>query len=139
MLTLVAKLRTNSDIREFFENILAKKATGTLMKRAGSLIRFLTYCKRRGVSGLPFTEEVCYEYCETAFGDTEAFKPTSTMSFKEAVAFAGYCLQFDNVQEILQSKRLQGLVYRMVKRKRKLKQSEVFTVEEMRILMMVVC
>ena len=41
MLTLASKLHTNKDIREFFENILAKKANGTLMKGAGSIVRLV--------------------------------------------------------------------------------------------------
>ena len=59
MFTLASKVRTSEDISEFFENILAKKATSTLMKWAGSIIRILTCYKIRGVADLPFTEEVC--------------------------------------------------------------------------------
>ena len=48
LVTALGKMKTNSEIREFFENILAKKSTATLMKRSGSILLFISFCKKKG-------------------------------------------------------------------------------------------
>ena len=136
MLSLVGRLKTNDDIRNFLENVLARKSTGTLLKRAGSFLKYMVYCKQRGISSLPLSESACFEYCDTLASSKDTAATTGN-SFRQSIAFAGFALQFDNVTEILASKRLDGIVFRMHLKKRKLKQSGIYTVEEIRIFMMV--
>ena len=67
------------------ENTFRQKATGTLLRRGGSMAAFLRWAAGRGAAAFPLTEEILYEYLEQLRMDRAP--ATKASSMLEAVPF----------------------------------------------------
>jgi hypothetical protein len=117
MLQMLSKLRTDKDIHEFLDHVLAKKPPSTLLSRAGPIMKYIAFCKQESLDPFPFEEDKVYAYFEKLFKDPKT-APTKLQSLKQAINFAGFVLQFDGVQEISKSPRIEGMVFKKLLSKR---------------------
>lgn len=129
MLDSIGTLATGTDILQILSDALANKATGTLLKRAGSLWRYANWIMARGV-GTPFdqSEIVLYEYLNYLRNSDAA--ATSASHFIEALRFFDTvfsCTAMDVSQAL--SSRVRGAAHSMFLKKRKLQQAPAFTLE----------
>ena len=95
-------------LHKHLDEVLCRKATGTLRKRAGSLKKFEAWLADRGKILWPLTESVVYDYasCEEVSG-----KATTLKSLLEAFGFLAHVLGWDteDTLQVLRSGRLRGL------------------------------
>ena len=112
MCDMVAHLKTDNEMLELVDRILAKKAAGTMYKRASSFMRFVLVCKKNGKTAVPLSENVANEYCESLM-HTKGVGSTTISSFIQAVNFMGFTLQFDNFRTISLSGRIKGAADKM--------------------------
>ena len=59
-----------SEVKTSLEDAMASKATGTLRRRAASLILFIDWCETNLPPPFPITEERVYSYANTATPNT---------------------------------------------------------------------
>ena len=138
MCDMVAHLKTDNEMLELVDRILAKKAAGTMYKRASSFMRFVLFCKKNGKTAVPLSENVANEYCESLM-HTKGVGSTTISSFIQAVNFMGFTLQFDNFRTISLSGRIKGSADKMASKKKFLLQSAVYTVEDIVWMTKLVC
>jgi hypothetical protein len=106
-------------------DILAGKATGTLHRRADSLLAYVRWAKRAGVPCFPLGEQAAYDYLQ--FLKVNAAAPTRASSFRQAVAFGGGVLDLAGAQDVLCSKRVAGAAITAYKGKRITKKAQPFS------------
>lgn len=70
---------------------LARKATSTLLKRLGSLRRYVGFCLKTGADAFPLEEQPMYDFTH-ALQDMKGVGASSGRSFLEAVRFSGAML-----------------------------------------------
>ena len=137
LIRMIGHLKTNDSLNKIIEDLTAKRAPSTVLKRAGSMMKFLAYCKSRGMVALPLNEESCIDYCRAIESDQGA-AATSILTFRQALAFAGGVLQFDKGVELSKHPRLAGMEHKKLLGKRVLKQAATYRVFEIKLLMQVV-
>ena len=129
MMDAVGSLDTATDVLSVLRDALSNKATGTLIKRAGSMWRFAQWIVSRhqgSCFGQP--EQVIYKYMQH-LKDTGA-APTSASHFLEALAFCDTVFRFvNNGSSKVLTARVKGASHSMFLVKRILKQAPAFTVE----------
>ena len=103
---------TDTVVREVTQRTLleclAKKATSTLMKRLGSLRRYVEFCLEEDVMPFPLEEQSMYTFMQ-ALKDKACIGASSGRSFLEAVRFAGAMLGLKSTGQCMVSARLAGL------------------------------
>ena len=129
MMDAVGSLDTATDVLSVLRDALASKATGTLIKRAGSMWRFAQWIVNRhqgSCFGQP--EQVIYKYMQH-LKETGA-APTSASHFLEALAFSDAVFRFsNNGSSKVMTARVKGASHNMFLGKRILKQAPAFTVD----------
>lgn len=129
MLDAVGSLDTSADVLAILSDALSSKATGTLIKRAGSMWRFAQWLSANNAgSCFGQSEHVVYQYLQHLKSSGSA--PTSACHFVEALGFSDSIFQFTrNAANIVLSPRVRGAAHAMFLGKRILKQAPAFTVE----------
>ena len=117
-----------SEVKSSLEDAMASKATGTLRRRAASLILFIGWCETNLHQPFPITEERVYSYAKH-LEDSEA-PATRASAFKEALNFANGMLGLKGVSQAVLSPRVRGCVYNSIKRKRITVKKEPWTKED---------
>lgn len=115
------------------------KASKTLYKRAGSLLKYIAFCKNRvpGVQAFPVSEDKCYEYVKHLRSVGAAASVPS--DFRSALAFAMGVVGLDGVKDVLESRRITGVAMSVFVKKRKLKQRKNLTVPMIKTLERLTC
>lgn len=129
---LAGRLDPAIDISKNLADVFANKATGTLLKRGGSMTRFCQWMMdTKDQPGFRATEKQVYEYVD--FLRDEGAAPTAASHFVEALRFCHSTLQFTgmDVNKVL-STRVLGASHRLFLGKRMLQQAPAFTVEAVR-------
>ena len=93
-----------SEVKSSLEDAMASKATGTLRRRAASLILFIDWCETNLHQPFPITEERVYSYAKH-LEDSEA-PATRASAFKEALNFANGMLGLKGVSQAVLSPRV---------------------------------
>ena len=124
------------DLGDVVMDVLSKKATSTIHDRAGPLLRYVYWCKQKGMLPFPFVEKSLYAFVNEV-GKQAA--PTFARSFLCSVAFAGHIMGAESALVVLESKRLTGAAAKFFSEKRKLCQKPPLTVAQVKILEDIVC
>ena len=104
------------DLGDVIMDVLSKKATGTIHDRAGPLLRYVFWCKQKGVAPFPFVEKPLYAFVNEI---GQVCAPTFPRSFLCSVAFAGHIMGAESALVALESRRLTGAAAKFFKEKRK--------------------
>ena len=115
----------------YFEDVFAVKSTATLHSRANPILRFLKWCRLQQYIGIPFSEEVVYEFMK-AYAVHAA--PTFGRSFVGSLAFLHHVLGSKTSLSCVESRRVTGCASKLFLNKRALKQREPLRVEHVRML-----
>jgi hypothetical protein len=113
------------------EAVLGTRAPSTLVKRANSLLSFLRWFDRIGLTDVaPFSETCIWRYLQQLKDeDAPCTKGSSALS---AFRFAHHILGFEELGPALVSRRLVGICELMLSKKRLLKQARVLTVAQVK-------
>ena len=101
------------------------KSSGTLHNRAGPLLRFLSWAKRRQMRPLPLTECDVYEFLLDL---EDASAPSFGKALLSSIAFCKFVLGAEGFSDTLNSGRLVGLARSSFLKKRKRRQKPPLTV-----------
>jgi hypothetical protein len=133
VLVMVQSIATDSELVEMLHNIFAGKKTPTLVKRAESILRYLSWCRGRAIDRpLLFQETVVYNfvlYLLKAGGSASSAK-----SFREALVFLRHLLGSAAADPCLSSTRIKGCCIRLAQQKRPLKQSNTLKWRQLQAL-----
>ncbi len=117
--------------RTYFDDVFSMKSTLTLHHRANPILRYLCWCRSKGHVGIPFCEELVYEFM-TVYAPESA--PTFGKSFVGSLAFLHYVLGSKSSLGCVESRRVSGSASRQYLNKRVLKQKEPLRVEHVKML-----
>ena len=117
---------------------LAKKATSTLMKRLGSLRRYVEFCSQEDVMPFPLEEQSMYSFMQ-ALRDKTGIGASSGRSFLEAVRFVGAMLGLKSNGQCMVSTRLAGLGELLSKQVKPTVQAAPLTVKQIVTLEQLCC
>ena len=137
LVNMIGHMSPNAALLKSVDDLCARKAPSTVAKRAGSIMKYLMFCKKHSLRGLPFNEQECLFYCEHLESSSEA-AATSIASFKQALNFAGAIMQFDGAASCAANPRIAGMMHKKLLTKRMLKQSSVYTYQQIKVLMLIV-
>jgi hypothetical protein len=112
-------------------DILAKKATGTLLVRASAISQFLDWAKGAGVAPFPMCERIAYRY--VVYLNSIRAPATRASSFRGAVAFMLHVLGVDSCKQVVGSSRIGGAAFRALQRKRETVQATPLTVAQLMV------
>ena len=133
---------TDASVREVTQRTLmeclAKKATSTLMKRLGSLRRYVEFCSQENVMPFPLEEQSMYFFMQ-ALKDKPGVGASSGRSFLEAVRFAGAMLGLKSNGQCMVSARLAGLGELLSKQVKPTVQAAPLTVKQIVALEQLCC
>jgi hypothetical protein len=116
------------DIGVILNDTLEGKSTSTLKTRAYSLMKLREWTAEKGLKFLPIQEEVLYSYmCDQRASKAPATRLTK---LREALNFAKFTVGLQFSEDVTSSKRLAGVALSMMKRKRKLRQRDPFTAQD---------
>lgn len=129
---LAVEFASDEELTAVVADTFANKATATLSKRGGAILRFLLWHRQEyGFTGWPPSETKAYKYVK--YLEKTAWASTSK-SFLEAMNFAGFLLKLDDFTEVTNSARIKGACHIQLLVKRPLKQRRKLTVDEVRSL-----
>ena len=128
------ELASDEEIRSVITDTFARKATSTLAKRSGPILKYLLWHRKYyGFSGMPPTEQKAYKYIK----HLQTVKYASTpAAFLSAIRFSRYLLDMQGSEEISSSERIRGACHvkllekRPLKQRRKLKVDEVISIHQ---------
>ena len=122
LLGLLGAAANEALIHKSFVDAVRKKATGTLRKRAGSLMRYFKWASGENhLSPFAVTEEVMYSFAN--FMRDSRAKPTSLSHFFESLHFLHGVAVFVHMKpEAVLSSRVQGIGRELFMQKRPLQQ-----------------
>jgi hypothetical protein len=121
-----ARKATDEEMQASIGDSLASRASKTLVTRAGSMFRYVAYCRVVGRLPFPMVESLAYSYV-TNLADTKA-RPTVAKSFLSAVAFCLHVLALRGASDVLESGRVGGSAHKQYECKAPLKQAKTLTV-----------
>ena len=103
---------TDEAIRDVTQRTLSEcfssKATNTLLKRLGSLRRYVSFCAEVSTEPFPLEEQSMYDFMQ-ALRDRKGVGASTGRSFLEAVRFSGAMLGLRTSGKCMVSRRLAGL------------------------------
>ena len=115
-------------IHEMLKHVFSGKSAGTLHNRANPMLRYISWCQKRGYDAFPLDEEMCYE-----FGlSSDHAAPTFLRSFLVSITFGHYVLGLTGAEECMSSMRLKGVARESFLKKRKRRQRQPLTAEQVR-------
>lgn len=129
LLDRVGKLCEPGELETIVSDTLSHKSTGTLLKRASSIVRFFTWIvKYRDTSCFRPSEQDLYDYVN--YLRNSGAGATSGAHFEQAFRMCYELLGMVHVDiKSVMSPRVTGAAHSMFLSKRKLKQSSAFSVE----------
>ena len=137
MIQMIGRLKTDADLNSLLEDLCARKAPSTLLKRAGSMLKMVMYCRNLGLPALPLDEQTCVDYCKYLEQSPDQ-AATSIASFRQALNFAASVFHLDSASAIASNGAIAGMCHKKLLNKRVLRQSAVFTVTAIVQLMVIV-
>ena len=110
-------------------DILSNKSTGTILKRAGSLLQYVCWVRSRSSKQLvfPIQEPEAYEYVGYLKALGNGF--TRAESFRSALKFAHFVLGMTASSDLLMSTRIAGASFAIMLKKPKVRQRDVLSVQ----------
>ena len=119
----------DSYIDELLTDVFGVKSPNTLLKRAGSIIKYMHWhAEQYEDSGFPLTERAVYEYFR--YLEASNAGATASTSFREAVRFCKHIMGLDSADVVLDSRKISGAAQRHFSKKRLLSQAPVLTVSD---------
>ena len=115
-------------IHEMLKHVFAGKSAGTSHNRANPMLRYISWCGKRGYDAFPLEEEKCYEFAL----DSDHAAPTFLRSFLVSVTFGHFVLGITGSADCMSSMRLQGIARQSFLRKRKRRQRQPLTADQVR-------
>lgn len=119
---------TESDIQNCISDTFGIKNWKTLVKRAGSMLRFVEWAAKdfsgvlpSGKLALPPTEHVVYQYI--SWLKQSSAPPSTAQAFVQALRFAKHTIGLKNVDNVLASGRVQGAAQKQLVLKRPMVQA----------------
>ena len=104
--SLCESLQTESLISQTIMDLFVTKSTGTLCKRAESILALMKWQKIHGHAQLDVREHIVYEYvCYLRRSNVGC---TTATQFKEALNFCAFTIGLDHAQEAATSGRVKG-------------------------------
>lgn len=130
---LAGRLDPSVDISKNLADVFANKATGTLLKRGGSMTRFCQWMMdNKDQPGFRASEKQIYEYLNHLRDEGAA--PTAASHFVEALRFCHATLEFTDMDiNAVLSSRVLGASHRLFLGKRMLQQAPAFSVEAVKV------
>ena len=132
----------DSEVRAVTQRTLAecfaRKATSTLLKRLGSIRRYVTFCQVIGADPFPVEEQTMYDFMQS-LKDEVGVGASTGRSFLEAVRFSGAMLGMKTSGNCLISQRLAGLGEVLAKRAQATLQAAPLTVKQIVALERLCC
>ena len=120
----ILALESEAYLNKVISDILSRKATKTLEKRARSLTSYALFCALHKECPLPINESMVYRFMsEHCVGSS-----SKAQQLSEALNFCKDTLQVDGVEQATASPRVKGFCFRQGLTKRLLKQADVLTV-----------
>ena len=120
-------------IAQTLSDALLKKSNSTLLKRSGSILKYVQFCLAHFKAAiLIYRESWIYSYL--CFLRTANSSPSSGKSFLEALNFAIHVIGIDVEEASWKSARVSGVADAMYVKKAPLHQSDALFVSEVRIL-----
>ena len=121
LLALLQDGAGGSELASVLRDLFASKSTSTLMKRAGSVFQYLSWCSRIACcSSFPITEAQGYDYL--CYMRDAGCPATRAAGFVEAVAFLQAMLGLKGASPFLCSQRIRGSAFAQFTGKRALTQ-----------------
>ena len=117
---------TDEEMQASINDSLATRASKTLVLRAGSMFRYVAYCRIVGRAPFPMSEALAYSYVSN-LAETKA-KPTVAKAFCSAVAFCHHVLALQGASAVIESRRVGGSAHKQYEAKSPLKQAKTLTV-----------
>lgn len=125
--------RAESLIAQTLSDAFLKKSNSTLLKRSGSILKYVQFCLAHfKVTMLSYRESWLYSYL--CFLRTTNASPSSGKSFLEALNFAIHVIGIDVFEAGWKSARVSGVADSMYIKKAPLHQSDALFVSEVRLL-----
>ena len=112
---------------EVIRDVMEPKATKTLQKRGGTLLKYMAWAEKTKAVPFPYREQQAYEYVLHLRANAA---PTAAKTWLEAVAFSMGMLGMAGASEVLASKRIQGASFAAQVMKRPLQQARALTALE---------
>ena len=120
-------------IDELMTDVFWVKSPNTLLKRASSIIKYLSwYAEQYEDSGFPLKERVVYQYFR--FLEASNTGATTSTSFREAIRFCKHIMGLESADVVLESRKISGAAQGHFSNKRLLSQAPVLTVDNVREL-----
>jgi len=119
-------------ITDLFDNTLARKATGTLMGRAGHVSMYIRWCKSMFTPPFPISAMKFTAYADHA--RREKAPATQVASVKKALTLAHTLLQLDSDVKVLNEEMCKGAVARQYRCKRITQRSKPLSVQAVKAL-----
>ena len=116
-------------------HIFSGRSSGTLGNRAGPILRYVAWCHSVGVVPFPMMEQHCYDFAR----GSKHTAPTFLRSFLVSIAFCHFVLGLTGADMCRESLRVQGVARESYLTKRKRCQRDPLTVQQVRILELLVC
>ena len=132
----------DSEVRAVTQRTLAecfaRKATSTLLKRLGSIRRYVTFCQATGADPFPVEEQTMYDFMQS-LKDEIGVGASTGRAFLEAVRFSGAMLGMKTSGTCLVSQRLAGLGELLARRAQATLQAAPLTVRQIITLERLCC
>ena len=115
----------------FIDNMLVDvfgvKSPSTLLKRASSILKYLTwFTESYDGYAFPLRERTVYDYIR--FLESSGGAPTAATSFRESLVFCKHIMGLESADDIISSRRITGAAQRLFSNKRTLQQAPVLKV-----------
>ena len=115
------------------QDVFGKKAVGTLLKRAASILRYVWWTRKNGIDmPLQFKEQTCYMYIKAL--EKMPNSVSAGKSFVQALNFSRYLLGMEQVEAATKSARILGACSTMLRKKKPLAQAPAYTQEQVLVL-----
>ena len=102
--------KNDNYVNGIIQDTVAKKATGTLLKRAGSIMRFVVWHRSSSKEPTwPVTEVMAYDYVKHLHEQRKGV--TAASAFVEALKFCQYVFQIDGCSDVTSSSRIAGAAH----------------------------
>eukprot|EP00435_Cladocopium_sp_Y103_P070167 s38_g34.t1 len=129
IIALGSEDQQSSGAYDVVDAVVGIRSAATLIKRANSLLSFLRWCAKAGISVVnPFDESFVWQYFQSL--RESGAPPTRADSALSAFRFARHILGFECLDETVKSRRLVGICELMLSGKRLLRQALPLTVRQ---------
>ncbi|CAK8997255.1 Retrovirus-related Pol polyprotein from transposon TNT 1-94, partial [Durusdinium trenchii] len=123
----------SQETEEIIRAVLGVRSPTTAISRANAILRFLRWSSEMPSSAdIPYTEDFAWKY--VCFLKDSGYAPTSASSLLSACRYAFFVFGFECMEEIINSKRVQGLSDILFSAKRFLKQARILSVLQVKAL-----